>query len=149
MQHFKQKQSKPMTSTETFDRTQFLKQFYPANPFAGGVLIDALQIPIEVLVTCYQADRVLEQNDFDERVVVTAGKTIVQLDHEWTERWLARKSLIHTYVHAKVHDHILGLADRWRNHLLEIDDPQLHQELIEVDKAFAESTALASALPAD
>lgn len=138
-----------MTTTQTFKRTQFLKQFYPANPFAGGVLIDALQIPIEVLATCYQADLVLEQTEIDERVVATAGKIIVQLDTEWTEKWLSRKRLVHGYVHAKVHNDILGLADRYRNQLLEIDDPQLHQDLIEADKAFAKSTASASASPAD
>jgi len=58
---------------QTFDNGTFLKQFYPANPFAGGTLIGALQIPIEVLVVCYQADLVLEQNELEERVVVTAG----------------------------------------------------------------------------
>ena len=124
-----------MTTTQMFDKATFLKQFYPANPFADGVLIDALQIPIEVLAICYQADLVLEQNELDERVVVTAGKIIVQLDSEWTERWLARKRLIHGYVHAKVHNELLGLAGRYRKQLLEIDDPQLHQGLIEADKA--------------
>ena len=138
-----------MTNTQAFDKTKFLERFYPANPFADGVLMDALQIPIEVLAICYQADLFLEKNELDERVVVTAGKIIVQLDSEWTERWLTRKRLIHGYVHAKVHNEFLGLAGRYRKQLLEIDDPQLHQELIEVDKAIGKSTAATSASPAD
>lgn len=124
-----------MTLTpETFDKAKFKQQFYPANPFADGIRIEASQVPIKVFKACLQADLTLENLGFAERGMISGTTIFVQVDRGWLAVLLQRKRTIQSYVATAVRGSLNSRANR-RKLILEVDDPQLHQDLIEADEA--------------
>lgn len=123
-----------ITTPETFDKAKFKQQFYPANPFANGVVIEASQVPVEVFKECFQADLALEALNVSERCVIPGMVIFVQIDGNWLKALLQRKRIIYSYV-ATVLQGSPEARHRHRQQILEIDNPQLHQDLIEADEA--------------
>lgn len=121
------------TKPETFDEAKFKHEFYPANPF-NGVSIEASQVPIEVFKACFQADLALERFNLPERSVIPGMIICVQVDRNWLKALLQRKRIICSYIATVLRDRP-EVRRKHREQILEIDDPQLHEDLIEADEA--------------
>lgn len=126
------------TIPNAFDREQFLKRFYPVNPFDGGVWAEADKLPIEVFTACVAASVFLE--DCGESAVAfknESSKILVRVDADWYQSFLRRKKLVYGFVVAALQksDETSELLSKYRQQLAEFDDPQLHQDLIEAQEA--------------
>ncbi len=121
------------TTPKTFDEAKFKHEFYPADPF-NGVSVEASQVPIEVFKACFQADLALERFNLPERCVIPGMIICVQVDGNWLRALLQKKRIIQSYVATVLRDRP-EVRRKHREQILEIDDPQLHEDLIEADEA--------------
>ena len=126
-----------MTITpETFDKAQFKKEFYPADPF-NGVSIEATQLSLNIFALCVKADLALKRADRPEEVIFSGSTIIftrfVRLDREWIKSYLEQKAMIQTYIINTLRDGVRLGSDNKKDLLEFFGNLQLHDDEIEAD----------------
>lgn len=125
-----------------FDREQFLKRFYPTDPFESGVWVEADKVPIEVFTACVAASTFLTNFGHTEETFKTIlSKVLIRVDAKWYRLFVRRRAIVSGFIAAAL-DQKPGqtsvLLAKYRQQISGIDDdPQLHQDLIEAEESIS------------
>lgn len=125
---------------------EFKREFWPADPFETGILVDACYLDILDLVAIYKAAKSLERNGneaFGNKLIIykrnrnpnqvflsdrVDWNALVRVNPLWLEVKRQRKAEICQLLHAFYSENCQVFAEKWRQ-VIETQDAQLREYL--------------------